>query len=343
MTDYTKIIRALNPHAHDDIVAMFNNADAVFAKWGINSKRRIACIIAHAYVECDHFTDLYENLNYSAERLCEVWPNRFNMTTAAACAHNPRAIANKVYCGRMGNMPNSDDGWEFRGKGLWDVTGRANTELLADKLNITPVEAAARLTDKDHALECACAMFQILKVGPAADSGDVRRQTKIINGGLNGLDERTRATKIVLRMLGGQAEVSATAPDVTVDDLRKNGSRTIAGADRAKTSVGGVIAAGGTVAGTFSEVKGNLSQVKDAASTVTDTVSSLKDGIHSTSDAVNWALHHWQMFGFGVGLTALGFFLWRIWSASNAVQAARLDDANSGLNFSRLTADNKME
>ena len=91
---------------------------------------------AHLLGQCAHesmnFTRLVENLNYSAEGLLATFPNRF--TTEAANAYgrtaehaaNPLQIANIAYNGRMGNAPNSDDGYNFRGRGFIQLTGRDN-------------------------------------------------------------------------------------------------------------------------------------------------------------------------------------------------------------------------
>lgn len=74
---------------------------------------------------------LDENMNYSAERICAVWPSRFpTLAEAEKFARRPEELANKVYGGRMGNkFPG--DGWKFRGRGA-GITGRANYQWLAD-------------------------------------------------------------------------------------------------------------------------------------------------------------------------------------------------------------------
>ena len=77
----------------------------------------------------------------SAARIRAVWPSRFPTDAAAApYARNPRGLANRVYNGRMGNRPDSDDGWTYRGRGLAQITGRDNYGRAGRELSLPLLE-----------------------------------------------------------------------------------------------------------------------------------------------------------------------------------------------------------
>ena len=64
------------------------------------------------------FKIVSENLNYSAERLLQVFPKYFTKELAQRYARKPILIANRVYANRMGNNDEkSGDGWKYRGRG----------------------------------------------------------------------------------------------------------------------------------------------------------------------------------------------------------------------------------
>lgn len=97
----------------------------------------------------------------------------------------------RVYGGRMGNAPPpSDDGWNFRGRGLSQVTGREGYSKLAKATGLDLLDHPELLSDPDHALECGVADFILCGCLPHAVADDVVGVTKAINGGLIGLAER---------------------------------------------------------------------------------------------------------------------------------------------------------
>jgi len=328
-------IHRMAPNADPKIADMvISHADSVFKQNGIVSMRREASILAHMCVETGGFRYLEENLNYSPNRLMQVWPNRFHsLSLAEQYAHNPEKLANFVYDGRMGNSFGSDDGWIFRGKGLLQITGRDNVTRLARRLGISPEVAANWLTDPNYALECAAEVYNMLGVGPYADRDDMRGQTKRINGGLNGLKERQIAYNKAMRVLaqyaaptiiGQHSDVPSSDEEmenITADKLRANNSRTVKEADGVKNSVIGVV--GATTA---------------AVSTASDTLSqaqTLADGINTGKGFLDILSSNWQLFVVFASIAAIGYFAWSAWRHANNAINARVNDARTGANLSR--------
>ena len=100
-------------------------------------------------------------------------------------------IANAVYGGRMGNAPPpSNDGWNYRGRGLSQVTGREGYEKLSDKTGIGIVENPDLLSDPTQTLELGVADFILCNCLEPAKEDNVREVTHRLNGGYIGLSER---------------------------------------------------------------------------------------------------------------------------------------------------------
>jgi len=86
----------------------------------------VAYTLATAFGEAK-CTPQRENMSYTAARIRTVWPSR---PEAAQFARNPRGLANSVYGKRLGNRPGTDDGWNFRGGGVDQLTGRGNYQRI---------------------------------------------------------------------------------------------------------------------------------------------------------------------------------------------------------------------
>lgn len=167
-------------------------APLVFQKYGIgNSPLLIAHIMAQISHECGAGHDIVENLNYTASRMTQVWPSRFpSIASAQPYANNPRGLANKVYNGRMGNRTGSDDGWNYRGRGASQTTGKEGYERVKRATKLDVVGHPDILIHPAHFLECGVSDFINCGCLPYAKADDVLMVTKRLNGGTVGLDQR---------------------------------------------------------------------------------------------------------------------------------------------------------
>lgn len=176
---------------------------------GITTPRRAAHFLAQIGHESASLSRLEENLDYSAARLREVWPSRFDATTARAYARQPERIANRVYANRMGNGDEaSGDGWTYRGRGPIQLTGRANYRRMA-RITGLPLEAQPALAAEiDAGALIAAAWWQDAGLNTLADTGDILDVSRRVNLGTtrthrmpNGLSDRITRTRRALALL----------------------------------------------------------------------------------------------------------------------------------------------
>lgn len=114
-----------------------------------------------------------------------------------------RELANgSAYEGRtdLGNTE-AGDGARFRGRGLIQITGRANYQACGDALGFDAISTPELLEEPDEAARSAAWFWQTHGLNELADRGDFLRITKRINGGTNGYAERqaylTRAQSVI--------------------------------------------------------------------------------------------------------------------------------------------------
>jgi putative chitinase len=174
----------------------------VFVKYDINTPKRQAAFIGQCAVESANFTRLQENLNYSAQRLTQVWPSRFpNINMAEAYAHSPEKLADFVYAGRMGNLQDGD-GWKFHGRGLIQLTGRENYANCGSGVGVDLIDNPDLLLTPKYAALSAGWFWNKKGLNTLADTQEYGAMTRRINGGLTGLDERIAKITKALQVLG---------------------------------------------------------------------------------------------------------------------------------------------
>jgi predicted chitinase len=82
------------------------------------------------------------------------------------------------------------DGQRFKGRGPIQLTGRANYASYGRRIGVNLEAHPDMVAQPEIGWQVAGMFFQ--KCLPAADAGDFRRVTKLVNGGLNGWDDRVR-------------------------------------------------------------------------------------------------------------------------------------------------------
>jgi putative chitinase len=191
MLDYNYISKGFPSLKEDFINELLKALMKTTEKYDINTKQRLAMFLAQVGHESGDFKFLKENLNYSADGLLKVFPKYFNASTAAACARNQEKIANIVYANRMGNGDTaSGDGFRFRGRGAIQLTGRNNYQAFADSFEMSIEDATDYLETLEGACMSAGWFWNKNSLNVSADLGDIKTNTKKINGGTIGLDDR---------------------------------------------------------------------------------------------------------------------------------------------------------
>lgn len=179
MIDRAELLK-LTPVA-DDWLDAINSA---MAEHSITSGVRVAFFLATCLFESSALMKLSENLNYTAEGLLRVWPNRFDAAKAAEYAHKPIAIANYVYANRGGNGDEaSGDGWRYRGQGPIQITFR-NGYAAAEAGCHFDLLARPELLQQPIAGSMVSAWFwDVNHCNDAADLGDFAGTQGIVNRG----------------------------------------------------------------------------------------------------------------------------------------------------------------
>src|SRR5687767_990547 len=186
--------------------AVLAQIPAAAAEFGIKTNLRLAHFLAQCALESAGFTATVENLNYSAQRLLQVFPKYFRNVDVNAYARNPQKIGSRVYANRMGNGDEaSGDGFKFRGRGYIQLTGKNNytsfTTFVGEDCVANPDLVATK-----YPLASAAFFFNSNKIWALCDQGadeaTVTKVSRAVNGGTHGLAERIQNFKKFRAALG---------------------------------------------------------------------------------------------------------------------------------------------
>lgn len=317
-TSFGAALSRLWPRApHATIEAIVSTAETVFNKYGVETPLEIAHCMAQLSHECGAGRIVREDMNYRAERIIEIfgydkvkkrWVHSAHVTDdeAEQLAHNPRDLAERVYGlgnpGKAKELGNTEpgDGYRYRGNGMLQLTGRAAHRRIGKMIGVDLESDPEQLEDPAISFRVGVAEFVALKcLQPAADD-DIVRVTRLVNGGRNGLDERTVWLRKWKNALPG---VDEPAP-------RPRGAEPVE-----KPITQSTIARGSVVGGTLASIA--------AAKEITQTASEVASAARETADnagAVATVAQPllaspnlpWTLLAIAV-VAAVGYVLWKRW------------------------------
>lgn len=176
-------LRLIAPRAKDQIIgAIVGPLNACMEEYEINTPLRAAHFIAQAAHETDCFRTLYEY------------------------------ASGQAYEGRkdLGNV-NPGDGKRYKGRGIFQLTGRVNYRAYGRFLGIDLENNPEIAADPEVSVRVACEYWKRKGLNVWADRDDVVEITKKINGGQNGLADRKHYLEVAKKILNTDSE---PAPEV---------------------------------------------------------------------------------------------------------------------------------
>lgn len=150
--------------------------NTAMSKHGIVTVARIAAFIAQVGHESGQ-------LRY----LREIWG-----PTAQQAGYEGRAD--------LGNTVKGD-GSKYRGRGLIQITGRANYAACGEALGLDLINQPTLLEQPQYAAMSAAWFWSTRGLNTLADQGQFVKITRCINGGLTGQDDRQALYDIALKVL----------------------------------------------------------------------------------------------------------------------------------------------
>jgi putative chitinase len=232
--DVLNRIKLIIPNALNNYTDAIRRGGQLFESAGITSPLRMAHFLAQTLHETGRFTVLRENMNYSAQRLFEIFGVNHHSAAvtrdeAFDLAHHPEEIAERVY--GLGNphkareLGNTEpgDGFRYRGNGILQMTGRGAHHRTGRACGVDFESNPDFATEPEHALKPALQEWTDGGLNTFADKNDIATITRKINGGFNGLPERKLLFDRVFPLLepGSQA-ANVAEPDDVVSSLQRD-------------------------------------------------------------------------------------------------------------------------
>lgn len=171
---------------HEDATRFVAPLSAACARFGIDtSRQRMSAFLANAHHESFGFSKTVESLYYrDPVRLMQVFPSRVrSIEQAKTLVKNPKGLALAVYSNRLGNGgPETEDGWDYIGRGLFQLTGLTNYLAAEKDLGRPYVKQPELVAFPEDAALTAAWFWHTNGCNALADRADLAGLTRVING-----------------------------------------------------------------------------------------------------------------------------------------------------------------
>ena len=173
-------------------------------QFAIDTSVKMAAFLAQIGHESQQLSKVVESTFYTDPvRLYRLFKSDFRSEADAMnFIRKPEACANRIYANQNGNGPEaSGDGWRYRGRGLIQITGRANYRDCGSALGIDLVSKPEILEKPEYACLSAGWFWHTRNCNRLAERGEFVKLTRVINGGTNGLEERKSLFNVAMTIL----------------------------------------------------------------------------------------------------------------------------------------------
>lgn len=278
-----------------------------FAKWDHNPLVT-AHFMAQISHECMGGTIVRENMNYRADRIIEIFGEgkhsaKVTAEEASTLAGQPFALAERVYgisnpkkARELGNT-RPGDGYRFRGGGMLQLTGGANYRKRGDAIGYNLYENPEQLENPTISFKVAVAEFIGLGCVQPAKRDDIRAVTLKVNGGTNGLADRTVWLRKWKEALDG---VEAPIPAPREAELDKPPSFL-----GTRTGQLTTVATTASTVATVSQVAQQASTVSDQVQVVAENGKQVVETVKVVTNFLGLSPHTWAQIGIAAAVLCL--------------------------------------
>ncbi|MBN8944562.1 MAG: glycoside hydrolase family 19 protein [Rhizobiales bacterium] len=206
-------LRRISPVANAGIIDHLGPAlTSAFPTGAITTDLRAAHFLAQAAHESDGFRTLVE---YGGSGYFDRYDGRRD----------------------LGNV-RPGDGARYRGRGIFQLTGRANYRLFGAKIGVDIERLPGRAAEPDISARTAIVYWGSRGLNAFADKDDLRAITRRINGGFNGLADRQA------RLIRAKAALQGRSGVEAVTEIQAQATVAKRSAGRTATGVAGTAAVG---------------------------------------------------------------------------------------------------